>query len=364
MKILQIVPRLPPAIDGLGDYALNLARQLRQDFGVETHFLVGNPDWIGATETEGFPVIQLKQRSARTFLSQLPRKVRTILLHYVGYGYAKRGCPLWLVDGLRRWQSEHLQARLVTMFHEVYASGKFWTSAFWLSPLQRNLAARLARLSDACLTSKQRYADILSQLSQGKHPQIPTLPVFSNIGEPQQPPPLAERTRRIVVFGHKNSRSQVYQQCLPVLEQVCKMLEIREIYDIGVPTGLKLSPVNGVPIEEKGVTEAAVISEILLDSVGSFSNFPLPNNLAKSGVFAAYCCHRLIPIMTLSSAAPVDGLEAGKHYWAADFRTRQLCLEAGQIIADNAHAWYQTHNLSIQAKVFATIFGQSDQSKC
>ncbi len=40
--VIAIVPRLPPAIDGVGDYALNLARQLRKDFNIHTHFIVGN----------------------------------------------------------------------------------------------------------------------------------------------------------------------------------------------------------------------------------------------------------------------------------------------------------------------------------
>ena len=47
-QIIQIVPKLPPAIDGLGDYALNIARQLYKDFGVKTHFVVGDPAWVGA----------------------------------------------------------------------------------------------------------------------------------------------------------------------------------------------------------------------------------------------------------------------------------------------------------------------------
>ncbi|MHC5830485.1 MAG: glycosyltransferase family 1 protein, partial [Nostoc sp.] len=57
--ITSIVPRLPPAIDGVGDYALNLARQLRKDFNIQTHFIVGNPTWTGAAEIEGFPVSQI-----------------------------------------------------------------------------------------------------------------------------------------------------------------------------------------------------------------------------------------------------------------------------------------------------------------
>lgn len=36
--IIQIVPRLPPAIDGVGDYALNLARQLRKIINFRAFF--------------------------------------------------------------------------------------------------------------------------------------------------------------------------------------------------------------------------------------------------------------------------------------------------------------------------------------
>ncbi|MFZ4728709.1 MAG: glycosyltransferase family 1 protein, partial [Pseudanabaena sp.] len=68
-----------------------------------------------------------------------------VLLHYVGYGYAKRGCPVWLVDGIQRWKNLYPDRLLVTMFHELHASGTPpWTSSFWLSPLQKNLVTRLA----------------------------------------------------------------------------------------------------------------------------------------------------------------------------------------------------------------------------
>jgi hypothetical protein len=38
MRIIAIVTNLPPAIDGVGDYALHLARQLRQDHNIYTCF--------------------------------------------------------------------------------------------------------------------------------------------------------------------------------------------------------------------------------------------------------------------------------------------------------------------------------------
>ncbi len=354
MQRISIVSGLPPAIDGVGDYALNLARQLRKDFAIETHFIIGNPKWVGAAEIEGFTVSKVRDRSVANLLSLLNGNGQpsTILLHYVCYGYALRGCPFWLINGLQQWRSGSSNRSLVTMFHETYAFGPPWTSAFWLSQVQKNLLARLARLSDRSLTSKQGYAKTIGELSLGKHTQIPAIPVFSTIGEPAQAPPLAERARRLVVFGAAPTRRRVYQRSLAALKRTCQDLLIEEIVDIGPATGLEISAINGVPVVAMGEKPVTEISKILSSSVVGFFNYDI-DYLAKSTIFAAYCAHRLIPVGTSSSELQEDGLQAGKHYCLADRLTQSLSLAAGQAIADNAYAWYHSHNLSIQAKVFA-----------
>lgn len=352
--LVQIVPRLHPAIDGLGDYALNLARQLRQDFGIETHFLVGDPTWTGNHEIEGFLISQVSERSANILLSLLPSGKCTVLLHYVGYGYATRGCPFWLVNGLKRWRTASANHYLVTMFHEVYASGFPWTSAFWLSPWQRNLAARLARLSDKVLTTNQIIAQILDQLILNKHTPTPSLPVFSNMGEPKQLLPLAERPRQLIVFGTAGIRRRVYQESLTSLNQICDQLAIERIYDVGLPLGLGISHVNGIPVIATGKIGAAAVSTLLSNAVAGFLDYPT-HLLAKSTIFAAYCAHRLIPVVaTTSKISRIDGLEAGKHYWLTGSSADKLSLATGQAIANNAYTWYQSHNLSVQAKIFVT----------
>lgn len=355
MLVTSIITRLPPAIDGVGDYALNLALRLRKDFDIETHFIVGDPTWTGATEIEGFLINQVSGCSANALLSLLPSNSQqpvTVLLHYVNYGYAKRGCPIWLVDGLQRWRSASVDRSVVTMFHETYASGPPWTSSFWLSPLQRNLAARVARLSDRCLTSREGYAKRLYELSLGKQTQIPTLPVFSNLGEPDGVPPLAERDRRVVVFGSPSNRLRVYRESFAELELTCQRLGIKEILDIGPSDNLTLSAVNGVPVVQIGQRSAAEISSILLNSIAGFFDYN-PDFLAKSGIFAAYCAHGLLPVSPQCSTLPGDGIEAGKHYWMPNGSTTGLKeLQDLQAIADHAYTWYQTHNLSVQARVF------------
>lgn len=356
MFIFQVVPRLPPAIDGLGDYALNLARQLRQDFGIATHFLVGDPTWTGNHEIEGFLISQVTDRSANSFLSPLPSGKSTVLLHYVGYGYAQRGCPFWLVDGLQHWRTASSNHHLVTMFHELYYGSRFpWTSTFWLSPWQRNLVARLASLSDRAITSTQLYANILHKLSQGKHTDISAIPVFSNVGEFKNFLPLVKRHRHLVVFGGRNRRLRIYQHSLAVLSRTCKMLKIKEVVDIGAETGLPLSPVNGVQIVEMGQQSASAISTILSNSLAGFLDYN-PDFMAKSTIFAAYCAHGMLPVNTCCNTLPIDGIESKKHYWIPEEQPTKLSNSRElQAIADNAYTWYKSHELTTQAKIFANL---------
>ncbi|WP_250124085.1 glycosyltransferase family 1 protein [Chroococcidiopsis sp. CCMEE 29] len=361
MLVISIVPRLFPVIDGVGDYALQLAQQLRKDFSIETHFIVGDPNWNGSTKIEGFPIDKLPLRSALELSSLLlnccPNST-IVLLHYVGYGYATKGCPFWLIEGLEHWKANTVNTELVTMVHELHPSGDPpWRINFWLSWLQKHLAARIARLSDRCLTNRQSDVKALYNLSRGKHTQIPTLPVFSNIGEPKSLPSLSERQRRLVVFGQENSRLRVYQKSLKQLSQACQVLGIEEIWDIGPSIKLNLAAVSEVPIVKIGKISASEVSDIMLNSSAGFFNYDI-SRLSKSGIFAAYCSHKLLPISYHYGASSFDGIEAGKHYWVPE--SEHLSVKSAaelQAIADNAYTWYQNHNLSVQAKTFAKSLG-------
>ncbi len=354
--LVQIVPRLPPSIDGVGDYALNLAQQLRKDFGITTHFIVCDPSWAKSSQIEGFSVSQISAHSADSLLLLLPKGTKptaAVLLHYVGYGYAKRGCPVWLVDGLQRWRNTNANQTLLTMFHELYAFGLPWTSSFWLSSLQRCLAVRLAQISDRCLTSLKEYAKTLCELSHDKQANVSVIPVFSNIGEPARLSPLAQRCRRLVVFGGQRHRRKVYQKFLTELGNAAQFLGIKEIWDIGPPTGLTLPRTNSVPITEMGKCSPTEISDILLNSLAGFLSYN-PNRLAKSGIFAAYCAHGVLPVSSQYSQLIIDGIEPKKHYWISGHHPAEFKDQTElQTIADNAHQWYQSHNLSIHAKTFA-----------
>lgn len=354
INIIQIIPRLPPATDGVGDYALNLANQLRQDRSIQTHFIVCDRNWRGENTIDGFSISKVSETTAKALkllLSQ--QQTDTVLLHYVGYGYAKRGCPIWLVNGLKSWRNNNSERKLLTMFHEVYAAGRPpWTSAFWLFWLQKKLAANLVRASDRILTSKQLYADILGNLSQGKHLQIPVMPVFSNVGEPKKVSDLSQRQPWLVIFGGRNNRIRAYSESYSKISHICQIFNLEKIIDIGLPTDLGLSSINGVSIIKKGILSNREIQEIFSKSAVGFLNYN-PDYLAKSGIFAAYAAHGILIVNTKGSDSEIDRLESGRHYLVANYINNQTQIENLQQIANRSFYWYYNHRLKAQAKVFS-----------
>src|SRR5437867_482095 len=102
LEIVQILPRLPPSISGVGDYAYLLARELRATREIHTHFIVCDPFWEGAGHLDGFTVNRVNDRRPHELMKQISHceMPAALVLQYVGYGYQKRGCPVWLVKAL------------------------------------------------------------------------------------------------------------------------------------------------------------------------------------------------------------------------------------------------------------------------
>jgi hypothetical protein len=355
VDLLQIVPALPPAAEGLGGYALALAERLAPLIRGEIGFAVGDPAWRPPPAISGVPeasAVPVREPAALLDLLEAWRRTRSgrpcaVVLQYAGYGYQARGCPRWLVEGLEDWRRRRPGDRLVTFFHEVYASGLPWRSSFWLSPAQRRLAARLTRLSDATATSLDLYAAMLVRWRPRSAPAV--LPVVSNVGEPPRVPPLAGRPPRLVVFGGAGNRSRVYRDHLPALAAACRELGAEEIADVGPPVPVPRAA-DGVPIVPRGLLPAAEASAALLQARAGFLAYPTAF-LPKSGVFAALCAHGLATVCAAAPEPPrlpAPGVRAGEHYLSSPlFRPDSL-----QEVADAARAWYAGHSLDRHAAVF------------
>src|SRR5207253_10996068 len=83
--VLQIVPRVSDNPDGVTDYALNLARNLLAQYQLTTVFAAAEPSQI--SEKEGLKIASMAGGSV---LGERPAHV---ILHYVNYGYQRRGLP-------------------------------------------------------------------------------------------------------------------------------------------------------------------------------------------------------------------------------------------------------------------------------
>ncbi len=352
--VLQIVPRLPPAISGVGDYAVLLADELARAQREHTLFLAADCS-TGPRKVGEFPIRRLERRtSARLFAAlQNADESKVILLHYVSYGYQKRGCPLWLVEGLVRWRTVTSAGRLVVLFHELVASGPPWSSSFWLSPVQRRIVKRLARTADACVTNMNASAKRLEKIAPRHAGRVVVKPVFSTIGEPPRPKALRDRKPWLVLLGGGAWTETALTTQSELLDQVCDCLGCDRIIAIGAPTSAIWR--GRSRFEQTGVLPANEISVLLLQARAGYLHY-FKGYLAKSTIFAAYCAHGLLAIFPESGESEADGLYPGEQYLAAVNLTSAIQLDAVQPIVDKARKWYLEHAVSQTASVLAKTF--------
>lgn len=277
------------------------------------------------------------------------RDADAVLLHFSGYGYARRGLCRWLVEGLARWKAGGEEKRLVTMFHEVYATGPIWRSSFWTASPQRRIARDLARLSNAGFVSSRGGQEQLGRL----FPQLTVglLPVFSNVGEPNAPRRLSERAGRAVVFGGRIRRRKVYEALERAAEDFAQAIEqagVTEIVDIGPNMNLP-TEVAGCVVRPLGPSPAAEVSAALEAARVGLIDYP-GHVFTKSGIAGAYFAHRLPIVNTSSVGGFPSELKEGRHFASLE-RVAKGDFDA-QVIADAGYDWYSTHGLAATAETF------------
>ncbi|MGH8101080.1 MAG: hypothetical protein ACREIW_07265 [Chthoniobacterales bacterium] len=278
-EILQIVPRLPGENDGVGDYARTLAQKLSELGQVETLFA-----------------------TADSALAQ--KNFAHVILHYVNYGYQKRGVPFALLSILREIRAR-CRGRFLTIFHELYASGPPWKSAFWLCPFQRRIAKSIAQISNAAIVSSETMLQELRQLT----PEISASvhPVFSNFGEPTlSPNQLVNRSpHRWAICGGTALLARSLRSFRTMLNRIPKNFSPRDLFVLGGKPSDEIRALivdlPNIDVDYRPQIAAADASEILASSSFAWLDYlhradVSTDIILKSSVFAALCAHGVIPV--------------------------------------------------------------------
>jgi hypothetical protein len=317
-------------------------------------FLSGTPAADAMPVEDDWKTVCVPKREARILadtvqLLSAETNARAVVLHLSGYGYQKKGAPVWLVHGLQIWSRRAGRVPLLTIFHELYATGRPWQSAFWLSPLQKHIARGILNLSSAAITPTDLYSKRLSEWRDGNGIKITRMPVFSNVGEPGCGPAPCARTAAAVVFGLSGGvENYVFGIYRSEIERIISALGIEKIFDVGPRLSAIPRTLAGAPVISKGVLPQGAVSELLQRARFGFIAYPL-DRMGKSGVFAAYAAHGVVPIVLSEKQGAADGLQPARHFLDG------LRLETGAgaqdlaVIQRELFTWYKSHSLNVQA---------------
>lgn len=340
--LLQIVPRIPGEIDGVGDYALTIARKLADQYACSSIFATFKT--LSATTTGGFDVMPLNHS-----LEYSARKFDRLLLHYVNYGFQKRGVPFRLLSILQALRKQH-RGKLVTIFHELYASGWPWRSSFWLQPLQILLAKRVARLSDSCIVSSDNFLRELRRLAPGAPVELH--PVPSGFEEPSlSPDQIANRDpHQWVILGGTALVERSLRSLRWLVSRIPAAIVPQRLFVLGGnenPVACSLIADLGIESIYRPRIPASEASSILRTcSFVWFDYFHRPgvetSVVLKSSAFAAACAHAVIPVFPhCGSVVEIEGDRLPGPFFVEPNGAEVPEVDVRAKVATEIYDWYQ-----------------------
>jgi hypothetical protein len=270
-----------------------------------------------------------------------------IVLQMSGYGYSRRGVPMWLLSALKKRKKS--MRCLGIYFHEISAFGPPWTSSFWLMPFQKWIARELVKLSDFWQTNNSRSAGWLANYSVAPNS---VLPVFSNVGELEIP--VRNRRKEIVVFGGPATRSRAYAAAGPELNDFANKHGF-VIHDIGpaIEEGVTSSSIDENNVVIHGELLAAEVSKILESAMFGLLAYPM-DSATKSGVLAAYASHGLCPVVYTGGHSSIGGLLEGRHYLSS-LSSDPYTFDNVSAVGKSIWEWYQGHNVDVQLEILKKL---------
>jgi len=287
--IIQISPEYPPNSGGVGHYACRLANFLRKK-SILSKFLISDLSKIKLSKQEYFGS---KSSDLLALLEKYNSK--EIILHYSGYGYSSKGLCFDLISSLEKWKMKNKNNILITIFHEIYATGPIYKTSFWTSIPQKYLAKNLLELTDFAITTTKKNQMLLSSFNKKK--LIKCLHVFSTIGEKTVQKKINKRKKMAVIFGGNYQKKVLYKNIYINSHQYAdqlKKLGITKIVDVG-PKLKNLKKIVNIPIKQLGIKSNNFISNLLCNSRAGLVYYPACD-MGKSSIVAAYTSHGVLII--------------------------------------------------------------------
>jgi hypothetical protein len=369
--IIHLVPRLTPALCGVGDYATLVGgriEELNADVRcgyVACGHLTESPyaGGIAHRNVTGTCDPTNLWRAVSEIIDELAEGVVdrvSLLVHYSGYGYAVGGAPVWLVEALERRPQQFSLIPIISMFHELYATGWPWQRAFWYSTRQRKVAVRLARISDFLVTNRQQSMRWLERVTGSSQGSSRSLPMPSNIGEPSENQPWSARSSQAVTFGGARFKRPFLEGSGAVLTaQLCRKLEIRRLVNIGARATVDDATfrASGIKIVQAGFLPAHDASECFAAARIAFADY-FSGYYAKSSVLAAAAAHGT-PLIFPHDGVATDGLRFGEQLWDLKSALSSSCNDTSTRLASmsrSLRAWYDGHSSEQHARLFAVAF--------
>jgi hypothetical protein len=297
-NVLQLLPRAPGTFDGVGDYALALARGLRDRHGINSVFIA--QEGISQPEIESFRIFPLETSSSVRVVMD---RCDGIILHYVNYGFQRRGVPIALVRFLKSLRQE-CGGTLLVIFHELFASGPPWRSEFWLQPLQKKIARDLARLADARIVSSESQRDQLERLSSGLGTVVQ--PVTSTWGEPQFGAARERDPHSWIICGGTALVERSLRSFLEIVDRVPPGFAPHKLRVIGGANNPHVRALLNAPSklsaeyfpEIRPEAAAPLLSAAAFAWIDYFTTDKVPADvLLKSSTFLAFCAYGVVTVM-------------------------------------------------------------------
>ena len=355
VRLIHVAPELPPTAGGVADYTAILSQRLVEvsDGAIEPVLIHAGKKSANIIEVD-FPVVDLSGECSAMALEDAISQIdsgtdrqNVVLLEYSNYGYSRQGTPFWLAQGLKRVCRRN-RLPLVTMFHELYATGPPWESVFWRSFPQRFVADQLVRQSEQIFTNRTRATSWLTQYWRAEKQEVHVQPVFSNVGEPDRGDSFEERSPYVVVFGGK--KQQTYRDNGRIPRVLIKEYGFERVVDIG--PSKEFADLQGKYLQFSGVLPSEAISKRLSSALLGLISYPA-TRLSKSGAAAAFASHG-VPFVLIDEddGGTADHYKEGQHFWRWSTLSNSRDLLDKRKLADmsrSVRALYEEHMHSRRA---------------